>query len=261
MLVTVIGSKICHGSNGGDLIKYITEAEKNNTLGLPKPAKIDAVTLNDEQFVRFKNAGRMHASKKPGKKAGNVDRTRVDRTDDDDLNKWDVAPYGDLTGKSGPWGSHGKTNRDHMTADSSNQLQLKSGDWSGEATTSSGVKSEALAITVSGQHHRDASYTYGGRTKKTDTPDGSTRTRFGATHPTESYQTETTEMLQWKSSHASKTTGQLKISLRIETVGAYAYMYKTSVALQRIEANANMDKVIIKYLRIAVNNDDGVERK
>ncbi len=261
MLVSIIGSKICYGSDGADLIKYVTDAEKNKQLGIPKPAQILCVNLSDEQFVRFKNAGRMHGSKTPGKKAGNVDRTRPERTDDDDLEKWDVASYGDLTGKSGPWGSHAMTNRDHMTADSTNQLMLKGGDWPGDATTSNGVKTEALAITVSGRHHREASYTYGGRTKKTDTPDGSTRTKFGVTYPTESYTTETTSMLQWKSDHLSKTTGLATSTLRIEMVGAYAYMYKRSVSLGMIKPTTNQDKVLLKFLRTAVNNDDGTERK
>jgi hypothetical protein len=85
----------------------------------------------------------------------------------------------------------------------------------------------AFAITVSGRHHREASYTYGGRTKKTDTPDGSTRTQYGATHPTDSLYTETYPMLKWKFSHISQKTNQLKNTLRLEMVGAYVFVYNT----------------------------------
>jgi hypothetical protein len=79
--------------------------------------------MSDEQFVRFKNAGKRHASKQTGKKAGVVDRDRQDRTAIKTLHKWDVEQYGNLIGKAGPWGSGSRTNRDHMTADSSNQLR------------------------------------------------------------------------------------------------------------------------------------------
>ncbi len=161
---------------------------------------------------------------------------------------------------SGPWGNGSLTNRDHMTANSSNQLQFQTGTWSGNAATSAQVKSEGLAITVSGEHHRRASYTYGGRTRKKDTPDGSTRMRYGANYPTQSFLTETKEMLDWKSSHLGRNN-QIKNTLRVEMVGGYTYLYKLAVSRNLITATAVHDATLVNYLEAAAKNDDGNPRR
>jgi hypothetical protein len=147
-----------------------------------------------------------------------------------------------------------------MTANSSNQMRRASGTWQGSANTVGGVKNEGLAITVSGRHHREASYTYGGRTAKSDTPDGTTRMTYGATHPTESFFTEMREMLTWKANHIG-TGGQAKNTLRLEMVGAYAFMYKAAVDAGHIRATIEQDVLLLHWLRRAVTNDDGVARK
>lgn len=263
MYVIIIGSKICYGTTKVSMGVYTTNVWNNNPLKFNgcMPANYNAaVKMSNAQFERFKNAGRRHASSTPGKKAGNVDRTRPDRTGEPDLFKWDVAEYGELTGRTGPWGDGSWTNRDHMTANSSNQIMLNQGQWPGWGTTASQVKAEALAITVSGKHHREASYTYGGRTKKKDTPDGSTRMQFGASHPTESFLTETQEMLEWKSNHIG-SAGLAKNTLRVEMVGAYAFMYKKAVDFDLISATVAHDQVLMHYLGLAIQNDDGQVRQ
>lgn len=273
VLVTIIASKICYGADLPSLLHYIGHVKqargqqmaaltpaaiKAALAGGPAPLNVDSATLSDSQFVRFKNAGRQHASKS-AKSVGGIARTRDDRTEDDDLRKWDVAEYGELTGRGGPWGGGSLTNRDHMTANSSNQLRLASGTWQGDASTTGGVKNEGLAITVSGRHHREASYTYGGRTAKIDTPDGTTRMTYGATHPTESFFTEMREMLTWKANHIG-TGGQVKNTLRLEMVGAYAFMYKAAVDRGHIKPTIEQDVLLLHWLRRAVTNDDGVAR-
>lgn len=266
MIVTIIGSKICYGHSRIELFDYIRRVgnEKFVRFNGCMPNDIHFVMMSNEQFVRFKNAGRRRSGGMDedghAKFAGFSDRDRDDRSNDMDLDKWDVASYGHLSGRAGPWGNGALTNRDHMTADSSNQIRFGQGTWPGMAGNRAGVKSEALAITVSGAHHRDASWTYGGRTKKTDTPTGETRSGFGASNPTASFAIETEAMLKWKSNHISKTTGQLKNTLRVETVGAYAYMYIQAVKQGFIQATQQQDLLLINYLLVACQNDDGKAR-
>lgn len=256
MYVTIIGSKICYGDNFDDLETYIAGALAGNKFSNALvPAKIDTVSLSEAQFVRFKNAGRRHASSSAKQTTGGISRQRPDRTTAK-LNKWDVNPYGELVGFEGPWGDGSFTNRDHMTANSSNQLMFQHNTWPGAATTSSGVKREALAIAVSGKHHRTASYTYGGRTAKRDTPDGTTRKEYAANYPTPSFKTETDEMLKWKANHTNQL-GVAKNTLRVEMVGGYAYIYRRSVERNLIAPTIDHDKMLMAYLDIAVKNDTG----
>lgn len=256
--VTIVGSKVCYGDTLTDLLGFIAAAKSK--LALPyTPTTHLPIFMSEEQFIRFKNAGKRQGSTGKTTTSG-LSRDRNDRTTSWALQKWDVDNYGELTGLSGPWGNGSLTNRDHMTANSSNQLQLKYGTWQGSATTSSGVKNEGLAITVSGEHHRLASYTYGGRTKKTDTPDGSSRMVYGSNFPTESFTTETREMLQWKALHTN-SSGKVKNTIRVEMVGGYAYMYKVAVSPGFVAPTLTHDQVLIGFLDAAIANDDGTVRK
>ena len=236
---------------------YIHEAQAASVLTFSgcRPAGAPRVVeMTDAQFVRFKNAGRQHPSAAV-KLAGTISRDRADRQIATELEKWDVGHYGKLTGRSGPWGAGAATNRDHMTANSSNQKRQQTGNYPGGFTTVAEVKQDGLSITVSGDHHRAASYTYGGRTAKTDAPGGKRRMDFGAEDPTASFKVETEAMLQWKSSHIG-SGGTSKNTLRLEMVGAYAFMYKRSVALHHITPTMGHDEMLISYIEAAVANDD-----
>ena len=259
MLVTIIGSKICYGHSRAELSDYIADIwnhDQNRFHGC-MVNQLSTVLMSDSQFVRFKNAGRRHAGGL-GKFSGFEDRDRPDRTGDAALHKWDVDSYGQLVGRQAGWGSGAATNRDHVTADSSNQLRLQQGGWAGAAQTRGGVKSEALAMAVSGEHHRLASWTYGGRTKTIVPQTGQTRTEFGATDPTASFLLETEAMLRYKSSHIKSSVA--KNTLRIEMVGAYVFLYIQSVKQGHVAASIAQDSALIGYLANAVANDDGRSR-
>ncbi len=262
VLVSIIGSKVVYGLDGPKTRKYINAIKSDKPDPFNGCLPIGAITghwMTETQFERFKNAGKRHPSHSK-KTIGTTSRERDDRRDDPDLFKWDVGHYRELVGRVGPWGTGAPTNRDHMTADSSNQMQFRQGNWAGDATSSGEVKKEGLAIAVSGHHHRKASYTYGGRTKKTDTPDGSTRSQFGARDSTASFTTETEEMLKWKSNHTNEN-GQVKNTLRLEMVGAYVYMYKLAVRRGHIRASFQQDQMLMRYLKMAIANDDGQVRQ
>ncbi|MBP2312810.1 hypothetical protein [Azospirillum soli] len=209
------------------------------------------VEMTVDQFIRFKNAGKQHAS--GGQKIiGGKSRYRSDRTEDDSAKKWDVTEYAHAQKQIGPWGRRHLTNRDHMNADSSNQK--KDVDWV-DGLSASEIKKQGLVIFVSGEHHREDSYTYGGRTKKKDTPNGSTRTEYGTDHPEKSLAIEIDSMLLEKSKRKK---------VRIEMVGGYRYLIKLAYQMQRIEPKKKhwdeFDRIIMNYLEDAVKNDDGKAR-
>ncbi|MFD2311724.1 hypothetical protein ACFSKX_14950 [Microbulbifer halophilus] len=260
MYVTIIGSKIFYADDLGQLCQQIKNYQTNGTRSATINQRlfynnlVNYAYMTDEQFVRFKNAGRRHPSRIPNKMVGQIDRTRGDRSSGG-LQKWDVGEYGSLTGKSGPWGNGSLTNRDHMTANSSNQQQFNTGTWPGSATTRSEVKREGLAIAVSGHHHRKASYTYGGRTRSPSPMTQLNRMQFGAQHPTDAFFTEMNSMLDWKSSHLNSNNVQ-KNTLRLEMVGAYAYMYKLSVDQGFIDASWEQDLYLVIWMNHAVSSDN-----
>lgn len=271
MYITIICAKIFYGNTQQDVdnhiatymsgtnkrstavSQYIQAVQTHNTSQYQIINK-KYVSMSDDQFVRFKNAGRRHPSNHPGKLAGSASRTRQNRTRDSALQKWDVEPYSSLTGKSGPWGNGSLTNRDHMLANSSLQQQ-NAAQHANVRLSSSAVKRGGLAITVSGKHHRMASYTYGGRTKSPSPVLGLNRTQYGADHPVSAFMVEMDSMLAWKFSHQG-THGVQKNTLRLEMVGAYVYMYKKSVDLCFIEANIAQDLKLLDWVEKAVANDD-----
>ena len=257
MYITLIGAKIFYGDSLNDLGKAIATYKGTRMAQMAglTPNFITFVQMSETQFVRFKNAGRRKGSSKPGKTTtGGLVRTRADRTGSHDpLEKWDVDLYGNLTGHLGPWGSGSLTNRDHMTANSSNQIRNK---LSGYSFSTNEVKAQGVAITVSGEHHRGGSYTYGGRTKSSSPVSGLNRMEFGAKFPTDAFMTELDAMLEWK-----KDSGFGKNRLRIEMVGAYIYMYKFAVDAKVVTPSVMQDQKLINWLASAVANDDGKVRK
>lgn len=257
MYITIIGAKIFYGDTLNDMLKSIGayKGKHSGAVSGLTPNAITYVQMTEMQFVRFKNAGRRKASSKPGKQTtGGISRTRVARTGTHDpLEKWDVDFYGDLTGHAGPWGNGSLTNRDHMTANSSNQMRNKQ---SGHALSTNEVKNQGVAITVSGEHHRRASYTYGGRTKSPSPVLGLNRMEFGAKYPTDAFMTELDTMLEWK-----RDGGTGKNRLRIEMVGAYTYMYKFSVDTGVVTPSVMQDQKLLNWIAAAVANDDGKIRK
>lgn len=255
VVVTIMGSKIFYGANISAVLLKIASSKSTPPFFLANSViQINPkyVTMTESQFVRFKNAGKRHASKAPGKMAGSENRTRADRTQSGNLNKWDVGYYRDLIGRHGPWGDGSFTNRDHMLANSSNQQQFNNGTWTGPETTSNQVKNAGIAITVSGKHHREHSATYGGRTKQDSPLPSVNRTEYGALEPTAAFKFEMDAMLSGK---ATITLQKLKNTLRIEMVGGYAYMYKFSVTNGQINATVAQDQALIDWLKKAVNND------
>lgn len=241
--VTIINAKIFYSNTLQGLLSLVSGIQPNTAL-------VKHVKMTANQFVRFKNAGKRHASKTPGKTANGISRSRPDRSTNTQLHKWDVDFYGNLTGRVAPWGTGAKTNRDHMTAHSSNLLASQN---SGSSSSESQIKNNGIAITVSGKHHREASYTYGGRTKK-DSPDVNyNRTQYGAYYPNKAFNLEMNEMLKHKFNRAN---AQGVKKLRLEMVGAYAFMYKLSVNKNVISASAQQDADMIVWLDAAVANDD-----
>lgn len=263
MFVTIICAKIFYGNSAQEINQQIASYQANGKRAIalnPYLGKVTYTVINqqlvqmsDSQFVRFKNAGRRHASHTKGKSAGGISRERQDRTGDNTLHKWDVDHYGNLTGRQGPWGNGSLTNRDHMTANSSNQMRNAALP-ANVADSHYVVKRDGLAITVSGKHHRQASYTYGGRTKSASPIPGMNRTEYGANHPTQAFQKELGEMLSWKFSHS--VNGVNKNTLRLEMVGAYCYMYKKSVDTFVTKASIPQDNELIEWIRRAVQNDN-----
>lgn len=269
MYITIICAKIFYGSTKLDVDSHISTYRAQGKRKFAVDPYIGAnptmiinkvyVQMTDSQFVRFKNAGRRHPSATPGKKVGTEDRERVDRTSIKKLEKWDVEPYGQLTNKAGPWGNGSLTNRDHMTANSSNQMRNAALP-ANVSDSHSVVKRSGLAITVSGKHHRKASYTYGGRTKKASPLPGLNRMEYGALHPGAAFLTEMGEMIEWKKNHQNGI-GVAKNTLRLEMVGAYAYMYKKAADLSVIDASIAQDSALVQWVQDAVNNDDNCVRK
>ena len=306
MLVTVIGGKIIYGKDQVAIIGYFansvakvkkssgtTAAQTSAKPSLGKKSRWDAVKdrvlmanitdfveLTPYQFLRFKMAGRQGgqtAAKSydmdplTGGTPNVMSIQRVARTATPTLAKWDVAPYGELTGRTGPWGGGSATNRDHLLAHSTNMLR-----WNG-TINDYGVKSESelkrkgLAVVISGKHHRDGSQTYGGRARKVSAAH--------AADPQAGAEEEIQALLEYKATKAypsassSSASGSGmpppakkaklvsgKATLRIEMVGAYFFLYKKLVEETPIVGQDSMDTMLLGYLRTAAKNDDGYWR-
>ncbi|HEX6536758.1 MAG TPA: hypothetical protein VF041_19380 [Gemmatimonadaceae bacterium] len=259
MHVTLVDAKVCYGASQHALQTYLASKAIPDVY-TPGPGARAVVQMSDAQFVRFKNAGKQHATDPMNVKfAGAVSRVRPDRTGNAALEKWDVAAYGDLTGRAGPWGGGPHTNRDHVTAHSSNVMRWNNGLYPLHAHSQAELKNVAPAITVSGRHHREASWTYGGRTKTIVVGTTETRMEYGAFHPDASVRLEFDAMLGWKADPNNHSSGNPTI--RVEMVGAYAYLYKVLVNDGVTTASKQTDDLVLHYLNVAVLNDDGVVRK
>ncbi|SHG26478.1 hypothetical protein SAMN04487965_3646 [Microbulbifer donghaiensis] len=265
--LSIVGGKIFYAdSNPGDLIKQIniyatTGNSRSASVAKCLPNPISHAQMTEQQFIRFKNAGRRHGSHTPNKMIGGLDRTRLPRTSSPALEKWDVGPYGSLTGKAGPWGAGKHTNRDHMTANSSNQLRFNNGNWPGNAVSKNQVKNEGLAIAVSGEHHRKGSYTYGTRVHTPSPITSLSRMQYGERYPQQAFQTEMDQMLEWKRSHTKSPQGPTKNTLRLEMVGAYAYMYKLAVDCGFFDPSTEQDQRLIYWTKLAVESDNAGQGK
>jgi len=215
------------------------------------PTPANCVNLSSAQFLRFKNAGKQNASVAKSftdPLTGNViTYQRTDRASDATLEKWDVARYNELVGRVAPWGTHGATNRDHLLANSINQLMYQQGANPYSVHSPNDLKNQAFAMTVSGKHHREGSATYGGRVQAIK--------QQHANNPTVGAHVEMDAMMAHKNDPSNRTSN--KATLRIEMVGAYAYLYKCLVEQGVIVATDNTDKLLINYLRAAAAADDG----
>lgn len=259
MHVTLVNAKVCYGTTKQTLRAYLQSKGLPDVYVAGHGARA-VVQMTNVQFVRFKNAGKQHETDPLNAKfAGAVPRARLDRTGLPGLEKWDVAQYGDLTGRTGPWGGGSQTNRDHVTAHSSNTIRWKGGTYPLHAGSEAELKRVAPAITVSGRHHKEASWTYGGRTKTIVVGTTETRMEYGALHPDASVQLEFDAMLSWKADPNNHSKGHPTI--RVEMVGAYVYLYKVLVNDGITAASKAMDDRLLHFLNIAVQNDDGVVRK
>lgn len=281
MFVTIVMGKIVYGNSVPELSSYVANAENKLTHSsttdkalkstewsdlkkaltpplvplfgqqAPVPVPANCVKMTSAQFLRFKNAGRQKASVAKSftdPLTGQlITYQRTDRTQDKTLEKWDVARYNALVGRTAPWGTHGATNRDHLLADSINQTIYKQGSNPYNVTSPSELKREAFAVTVSGKHHREGSATYGGRVQAIK--------QQHANNPTMGAHIEMDAMMAYKNEPTNRTSN--KSTLRIEMVGAYAYLYKQLVEQTVIVATSGTDKLLIDYLSAAVKADDG----
>jgi len=270
MIVTIVLGKIIYGNDATELTSYVAHAESKTThsgasataissgewtalkIGLTSPTlPANCVDLNPSQFLRFKNAGKRSGSVAKSftdPLTGNViTYQRGDRTRDATLDKWDVARYQELVGRVAPWGTHGATNRDHLLADSINQTMYRQGNNPYGVHSPSELKREAFAMTVSGKHHREGSSTYGGRVQAIK--------QQHANNPTVGAHSEIEAMLEHKNDPNNRPTN--KSTLRVEMVGAYAYLYKCLVEQGVIVGTPVTDAMLINYLRAAVAADDG----
>lgn len=293
MWVTLVGGKILYGKDSAALVGYFANSEgkvgRSATAAAAQASVADAsggtrwdavkarvlksdssdcVQLSPAQFLRFKMAGRQEgqgAAKTyhdvdplTGGTPTTITIQRAARTGSAvPLGKWDVASYGDLTGRAGPWGSGARTNRDHLLAHSTNLIRWKSGHDDYGASTESQLKREGLAVVISGDHHRQGSSTYGGRAHYVNAAH--------ATNPQAGVKAEIDTLLGWKAGK-SVTLGSGvhtkpgKATLRIEMVGAYFYLYKRLVEQKIIAGEEGMDTMLLSYLRAAVADDDGFWR-
>lgn len=292
MFVTLVGGKIIYGADQSALVGYFASTESKvkagtssasakaafsvpSGLGKTRMQDVynrvvagnagDCVQLTPQQFLRFKMAGRQHGQS--AAKTYNLDVDpltglppptaitikRVARQGRSEaLGKWDVARYGDLTGRAGPWGNGAHTNRDHLLAHSTNLIRWKTGHDDYGASSESELKREGLAVVVSGDHHRKGSATYGGRAHSVN--------QAHAAAPQAGVKDEIDTMLGWKAGKpvtlASATHQKPgKATLRIEMVGAYVYLYKRLVEQGIIAGAEDMDLMLLDYLRTAVAAD------
>lgn len=307
MLVVIIYGKIIYGTALANLTGYIANtasaggggtvrgtvafaglaASLNVIAGPPllvreatagAPIDRNVVTMSDDQFIRFKSAGRRHAESSAKKNASAISTGRVDRTSDD-LAKWDVGRYSDLSSKrGGPWGGGHATNRDHLLAHAENlEVLAHTGNPYG-ATSVAELKQRAWAVTISGNMHRGGSMTYGGNA---GTNVAALKGRFGVTIPTtpaedanlmrdlatgnmhKAARMETEALLQHKANRAGRhnnPTTKTGSTLRIEMVGAYAYLYKQLIEQGIMRPDADHDAMLLRYLALAVTHDDGYWR-
>lgn len=244
----------------------------NPIAGAP-PIVRPIVTMTADQFLRFKCAGRRHAEQ-PKKNPLALNRQRKGRTNDD-LGKWDVERYEVLQSKrGGPWGAGSATNRDHLLAHAENEAAYTAGKNPYGAANVQELKRLAWAVTISGQLHREGSMTYGGNSQ---TPVGVLKNRFRVTIPTSpaedaapmrqlvtndmhrAAQMETESLLKHKADRPGRVHGTAKPgkapSLRIEMVGAYAYLYKKLIDEKVMYPDSNHDCMLLYYLHLAVAGD------
>ncbi|SHH90913.1 hypothetical protein [Marivita hallyeonensis] len=250
MEITIIDGKIHYGANLQNLHGRL------QNYNIPQNAIQKTVTLNHTQFIRFKCAGRqteMAAAKQVvDPLTGNVlSYQREDRTSGE-LARWDVEEYGKLTSRTAPWGKGHKTNRDHLLADSINQVMYSAGVNPYGAANANELKRRGLAVVVSGHHHRKGSETYGGRVQAIK--------QQHANNPTVGADSEMGAMMEYKNDPANRKSNTNKSTLRIEMVGAYCFLYKRLCKQQVMQPNAQTDFMLLSYLEAAAQTDDGFWR-
>jgi hypothetical protein len=250
MKLTIVKAKIVYGIDDTQLGSYA------HARGITLPASPVIATLSDQQFVRFKCAGRRHGQSSMKEVRDPLTNNllfsyqRADRSASGNLERWDTGAYKTLVSRVAPWGAGGLTNRDHLLADSINQYMYSHGTNPYAVGSSGELKREGLAVTVSGHHHRKASETYGGRVHAIKASH--------AANPTAGSHSEMDAMLGYKQDPANrKTYGKTHSTLRIEMVGAYCYLYKMLVEKTVINADPLIDNMLMNYLISASASDDG----
>jgi hypothetical protein len=252
MEVTIVASKIHHAN------APVTLDARLNSYGVALHLVQVRVTMSERQFIRFKCAGRQsamaNAKQITDPLTGGVIATyqRADRTQTSDLGRWDVEHYGKLTGRNAPCGRGAATNRDHLLADSINQIMYSQGANPYGATSASDLKRQGYAVTVSGHHHRRGSETYGGRVQAIK--------HQHANNPTTGAQSEMAAMMAYKHGPSNRKNNTNKSTLRIEMVGAYCFLYKKLVEVGVMVASPATDLMLLQYLQAAVTVDDGYWR-
>jgi hypothetical protein len=272
MHVTIVLGKIIYGNNLTEITSYISNAESKSShsdtaanaikstewddlkKALTSKSASAFVEMTTQQFLRFKNAGRMQGQTSAKSVQDPLTGTTIQYQRSDRANgvmeKWDVANYATLVGRVAPWGKGMATNRDHVLAHSINVEMKKQGNNPYGASNDSQLKSAAMAMAVSGHHHRKGSETYGGRVQSVK--------QAHANNPTVGAHSEMAAMMEWKADATNHS--KAKATLRLEMVGAYAYMYKRLVEETVIQANKTTDDLLLGYLKAAVANDDGMWR-
>jgi len=253
MRLTIVNSKIVYGVNDVQLASYA------HARSITLPSTPTIATLSDQQFVRFKCAGRRHGQsslkeiRDPLTNNVLISYQRADRSMSATLERWDTGAYKTLVSRVAPWGTGGLTNRDHLLADSINQYMYSHGTNPYAVGSAGELKREGLAVTVSGHHHRKASETYGGRVHSIKVSH--------ATNPTSGSHSEMDAMLEYKQNGLNrKTPGKSHSTLRVEMVGAYCYLYKLLVEKTVISSDPGIDAMLVNYLISACASDDGFWR-
>ena len=215
------------------------EEEQHPSKQLVDPLnKVKSVWIEEPQdFVRFKNSGKMHPSKSD-KTIRGLSRYRVERTDKN-LRQWDVGQYHYLKDfKPGTT----SLDRDHLPSGQSRRLAFAKGYLpSGQYSDGKDAYDKTLAIAILKSHHQKLSRTYGGRQSIKDDASGLERKNLDAENQTAAVEKDIATMLDG-----------LDTDLSFEAVGGYRTLYKRMVSREKyIVQNDKIEQSLRDALRKA----------